>query len=485
MTAWNPGQPRPSSPSCLGSLIRLLLVGLLFGGIGYALRPTIDGWYRQITADGGTAEPTSSAGGGAGDEEPTPTPANISTVDVLAGSTRWMADINNDEISEVLGLSYGSDEFSLVAIDGASGRALWLAPLGERESYYLVEAGAYIVAIHDQRVRTYRSGDGAFAWTAQLPDKIATNYPDPVAFVLADAVVLQSSDNVLTSLSLATGAQNWQVTLKDRYATDLTRLGDSICTDPDYVDGDAIQITCYSLKTGQPAQTYPVVAESSSYARWWPDPTSAEYFYLAEYSYDQEDRIALQRIKAADGSVQWTQPLEGFDRVDDIELRASDNHLAVAANDRLAILTDGGAPVSVQQDETRLYPIGFDGGKLYLLTIKQRGTNTFAVQQVDVASGAVDWKTDPLGESGSEMPGMAVMPGQGALIGWQDSDTSEIIHVRLIGGDGASAWAYDRTLRSGYVPKLTRSANRALVTISNKVVMLDARSGAVQWEIGD
>jgi outer membrane protein assembly factor BamB len=482
MTAWNSGQPRPSSPSCLGALIRLLLIGLLFGGIGYAMRPTIDGWYRQITAGGGTAEPTRSAGGG---EEPTQAPAKISTVDVLAGSTRWMADINNDEISEVLGLSYGSDEFSLVAIDGASGQALWVAPLGERESYYMVEAGEYIVAVHDQRVRTYRIGDGAFAWTAQLPDKIATHYPDPVAFVLADAVVLQSNDNVLTSLSLATGAQNWQVTLKDRYATDLARLGDSICTDPKNADDDTIKISCYSLKTGEPAQTYPVDTESSSYARWWPDPTSAEYFYLAEYSYDQEDRIALKRIKADDGSVQWTQPLEGFDHVDTIELRASDNHLALAADDRLAILTDGGAPVSVQQDETRLYPIGFDGGKLYLLAVKQRGTNTFAIQQVDVASGAVTWKTDPLGESSSDMPGMAVLPGQGLLIGWQDSENSESTHVRLIGGDGANAWTYDRTLRTGYVPKVSRSANRALVTVSNQVIMLDARSGTVQWEIGD
>jgi outer membrane protein assembly factor BamB len=485
MTAWNTGQPRPSSPSCLGSLIRLLLIGLLFGGIGYAMRPTIDGWYRQITAGGGTAAPTKSAGG-ADDPPPTAATAKISNVDVLAGSTRWMADINNDEISEVLGLSYGSEEFSLVALDGANGQPLWAAPLGDRESHYLVEAGDYILAIHDQRVRAFQIGDGAFAWTAQLPDKIAVDHPIPVAFALPDAVVLQSNDNALTSLSLQTGAENWQVTLKDRYATDLARLGDNVCTDPQYAEGDAIEIACYSLKTGEQAQTYPVVADSSSYARWWPDPTSADYFYLAEYSYDEEDRIALQRIKAADGSVQWTQPLAGFDRVDDIELRASDNLLAVAANDRLAILTDGGAPVIVQQDETRLYPIGFDGGKLYLLAIKLRGTNTFAVQQVDAVSGAVAWKTDPLGEnSGSDWPGMAVAPGQGVLIGWQDNENSEATHVRLIGGDGSSAWTYDRTLLIGYVPKISRSANRALVTISDEVVMLDTRSGAVQWEIGD
>jgi hypothetical protein len=484
MTAWNSGQPSPAGPSCLGSLTRLLLIGLLFGGIGYAMRPTIDGWYRQITAGAGSAEPTKSTGGGA-DEEPTPAAAKISNVDVIAGSTRWMADINNDEISEVLGLSYGSDEFSLVAIDGASGQAIWAAPLGNRESHYLVEAGDYILAIHDQRVRAFQIGDGAFTWTAQLPDKIAVDHPIPVTFALPDAVVLQSSDNVLTSLSLKTGAENWQATLKDRYATDLARLGDNVCTDPQYAENDAIEIVCYSLKTGEQAQTYPVVAASSSYARWWPDPTSAEYFYLAEYSYDQEERIAFQRIKAADGSVQWSQPLEGFERVDDIELRASDKHLVLAAYDRLVILTDGGAPVSVQQDETRLYPIGLDGDKLYLLAFKLRGTSTFAVQQVDVASGAVTWKTDPLGESSSEMPGIEVAPGQGVLVGWQDSQNSEIIHVRLIGGDGTSAWTYDRTLSSGYMPKIARSANRALVTVSDEVVMLDARSGAVQWEIGD
>lgn len=485
MTAWNTGQPQPASPSCLGSLLRLLLVGLLFGGIGYAMRPTIDGWYRSITAADEAADPTMSAGGDSSDE-PTRAPAPISNVDVLAGSARLMADITGDELAEVLGLSYGSSEYSLVALDGADGRAIWAAPLGDNSVYYLVEAGDYILAIRDQQVRAFQSRDGAFAWTAQLPDKIAVDYPDPAAFVLGADVVLQSSDNALTSLKLQNGAENWQVTLKERYATDLTRLGDNACTDPSYGEGGNYRIECFSLKTGETVMTYPLPAESPFYVHWWPDPASAEHFYLVQYTYDQQDRVDLQRIKAADGSVEWTQRLEGFDRVNDMELLASGNRLALADEDRVAILTDGGAPVSVQQDETRLHPIGFDGDTLYLLAYKLRGTTTFAVQQVDAATGEITWKTDPLGEQqSSDSPGLAVVPGQGVLVGWQDNENSETTHVRLIAGDGSSAWTYDRTLFIGDVPEISRSGNRALVTISDEIVMLDSRSGAVQWEIGD
>lgn len=481
MTAWNTGQPQPASPSCMGSLLRLMLIGLLFGGLGYAMRPTIDGWYRSLTADGSSdsaaADPTRSAGG-------EPTRAPVANVDMQARSLRLIADISGDELSEVVGLSWGSSEYSLAALDGASGRAIWVAPLGDTDSYYLVEAGEHILAIYDQRVRAFQVRDGAFAWSAQLPDKIATNYPDPVVFAQGEDVVLQSSDNVLTSLKLQNGAENWQVTLKDRYATELTRLGDNICTEPTFADGGNYQIECFSLKTGETARTYPLDGESFSF-RWWPDPTSAEHFYLAHYSYDQGDRVDVQRVRAADGSVEWTQQLAEFDGVNNIQLVVSGNRVAVAEDDRVAIISDGGAPVSVQQDETRLQPIGFDGDKLYLLAFKLRGTTTFAVQQVDAGSGEVTWKTDPIGEQKSEGPGLAVVPGQGVMIGWQDSQTSELTHVRLIAGDGSTAWTYDRTLFIGYVPTIVRSANRALVTISDEMVMLDTRTGAVQWEIGD
>ena len=122
--------------------------------------------------------------------------------------------------------------------------------------------------------------------------------------------------------------------------------------------------------------------------------------------------------------------------------------------------------------------------------MKQRGTNTFTIQQVDVTTGEVRWRSEPLGEVNVSLverdgPGLAIIPNQGVLVGWQDGENSETARVQLFNAsDGKVGWELNQTLLIGHVPQIERANNRALITVSDVVIVADVRTGAVQWRIG-
>ena len=486
---WN-SRPTTAQPrsSCGGSLLRIFVLALVFGSAGYFARPTIERGLAQLNGGSSTDDRAPMIAGNPPISILDPQ-TNVK-LSLVSDSARWMPDITGDELADVLAQSYNDGRYSLVALDGEAGTLVWAAELGNEPTSYVVPGATMTLVVREREVRAFQTADGAFGWVATLPDKITVRYPDPVIFVLADTAVIQSNDNVLTGFALQTGAQTWQTTLKEQYAQNLTRLADMACTDESYTAERALVMECYDLQTGAPGQTYELAPSSSDDVKWWPDPTSAEYFYRSRKVYDQP--LEILRVKVADGSSVWTQTLPApFERLDDFTFRASTTQVALAANDQIAILRDGGTPVLVTQAENRLFPIGFDDDSLYILAVKLRGSSTFTIQQVDSASGAIRWRSEPLGEVNVSIverdgPGLAIIPKQGVIVGWRDSETTTAIHTQFFSvTDGSIAWELDQNLFIGYVPQIARANNRVLVTVRNVLIVVDARTGAVQWRIDE
>jgi outer membrane protein assembly factor BamB len=461
-----------------GPLIITLLVFLLIGGGFYyafqKVRTTID---RAIPAGlDATIESIGSID----------TAPSGATVRLVSSEPSWIGDVNGDELAEILGSGYVDNEFSIVALDGATGKLLWSTPVTDT-SIKLRYFNDVVITAREREIRAYNPSTGASMWAVTLPDKVQL-YPFR-AYAIDDALVVQSADNALTSVNRQTGAQNWQVTLRERDAQDFQRLADMLCDSerPENVDA----IYCYDLKTGAPVRNYALGEDAFTGPLWWSDDQPPEPgFYRLRHD---RETITFERVKAADGEPQWSQPLpKGFNRnsASDYTLVSQGGQLAIGSEDfQVAIITAGGAPVIVEQHEKALYPLGFDGSTLYLAAIKQRGTPTLTVQTIDTGSGAVLNTSPEIGNTSNsldtDVPRWAVVPGQGLLVASQDIENDDIVGVQMIAADGAVRWSYSKTMFIGALPEISLNGNRVLVSTSDFMTLLDARDGKVLWEIAN
>ncbi len=473
----NPMQPPFRRPSLKGPLIVVLVIFLGIGGaVFYALQRVGDSIELAVPAL--LVQETSVAGSGLAAD---PAPADPA-VRLVSGEARWIADVNGDERAEILGEGYVGPAYSILVLDGATGALIWSAPTVD-PTIKLGYFGDLILTAREREIRAYAPADGAFLWAATLPDKLQI-YPFR-AYAIDAAVVVQSADNALTSINRQTGAQNWQVTLRERNAQDFQRLTDLLCDSEQPEDTEAIY--CYDLKTGAPVRSYPLGAGPFDRAVWWADdqPQNPSLYRLLE----SQAQPTFERVNA-DGSVQWAQPLpEVFNRSSaaDFTLVSGDGVMALGTADQVAVINMGGPPVIVQQDERELYAIGFDGPILYLAAVKQRGTPTLTFQAIDSSTGAVLNTSPEVGNSSSSLdsdaPRWAILPGQGLLAGSQALDDDDTIVLQLFAADGTVTWTYSKPMFIGSLPTIHLDGNRVLFSTSDFTTVLDARTGAVLWEI--
>ncbi len=477
---YSPGNQMPPfrRPSLKGPLILVLLIFLGIGGVVfYAFQRVSDAIDQALPAG---LEATVVAVSSAGIDSIQPVDA---LVRLVSGEARWIADVNGDERAEILGEGYVGTVYSILVLDGATGALIWSAPTAD-PTIKLGYFGDLVLTAREREVRAYAPADGAFLWAATLPDKVQI-YPFR-AYAIDDAVVVQSADNALTSINRQTGAQNWQVTLRERNAQDFQRLTDLLCDREQPENTETIY--CYDLKTGAPVRSYPLGAGPFDRAVWWADdqPQNPGLYRLLE----SQEQPTFERVSAADGAVQWSQPLpEVFNRSSaaDFTLVSGDGLLALGTADQVAVISMGGPPVIVQQNERELYAIGFDGPILYLAAIKQRGTPTLTFQAIDASSGAVLNTSPEVGNSSSsldpDVPRWAILPGQGLLVGSQSLDDDDTIVLQLFAADGTVRWTYSKSMFIGSLPTIHLDGNRVLFSTSDFTTVLDARTGTVLWEI--
>ncbi|MBA3471272.1 MAG: PQQ-binding-like beta-propeller repeat protein [Herpetosiphonaceae bacterium] len=476
---YQPGNQMPPyrRPSMKGPLLVMLFVFALIGGAFFFVFRQVRTVIDQALPAG--LEATIVAGSG----EIASIPPLDAPVRLVGDQGIWVADIDGDELPEILGQGYVANAYGILLLDGASGKLLWNVPLSDT-SIKLGYFSDVVITARERELRAYAIDDGRALWTATLPDKVQI-YPFR-AYAIDDALVVQSADNALTSFNRQTGAQNWQVTLREPYAQDFQRLADTIC-DSERPEDNPEAIYCYDLRTGEPARTYELGIEQFDRALWWADdqPQNPGLYRLRPSG----DALTLERL-GVDGAAQWAQPLpEEFERssASDFTLVSQGDQLAIGTEDRVAVISAGGPPVIVQQTERALYPIGFDGPNLYLAAVKQRGTPTLLVQTIAAGTGEILHMSPEIANSDSSLdmaePRWAVLPGQGLLVGAQDIEDDDKVLVQLVGGDSTIAWRYTQTMFIGRQPAIRLSGNRLLFSTSDLVAVLDARTGQVLWQI--
>jgi len=403
---------------------------------------------------------------------------------VLYSSTQLAYDRNGDERNELLVQLSNNSQYSMALLDGADGKPIWQTELGS-ESYELIALDQYVAVIKERDFRLFNSQDGTFGWQTRLTDRLQSS--PPMLFIADDLLVIQTYDNILTAYELKTGSQRWQKPLEASYASDLVRLGDELCGTER--DAESLEfVVCYALKTGEQRQAIQLNNDWTEQVEWIADPLSNDGILRLQ---SDPEPITLSAI-GLDQQQRWSVELdEAFYysfRGSEQRFANSSDHIAIGAEQHIAIITAERKVVMYSLTDYALTPLGFDNDVLYVSAVKQRGTNTVSILAINAQTAELIWRLDDLGEShewsGSGKIQGVVVPGEGMIFGWLDPEIDDLVRVQLLKRqDGTVGWSFQQQMFIGQVPVLTRTGNALLIQTSDGLTMTNLRTGESLWTL--
>jgi outer membrane protein assembly factor BamB len=184
----------------------------------------------------------------------------LARVEVATGRELWRvratSGLSSSAGSDGTIIAIGADKGGLLTYD-MNGKPLWTAQVSsEVLSAPLVSQGVVVVRSIDNRIVAFDAATGAQKWTVQRVAPVLTLRNAPGMVVTGKDVLIAQPGGKLLSITLATGAQRWEVAVgESRGATELDRVTD-IGGNPVLFEGDVCAVTfqgrvgCFDAATG-------------------------------------------------------------------------------------------------------------------------------------------------------------------------------------------------------------------------------------------
>ncbi|HVM73048.1 MAG TPA: PQQ-binding-like beta-propeller repeat protein [Anaerolineales bacterium] len=301
-----------------------------------------------------------------------------------------------------------ADSRSVGLVDLGTGKMVWEAAkvAGSKPANALIAGTDMIYAANSSDLLAYHKSDGSLAWQASMPDRI--NYDAGSIQVAAGRVITNNADQSIQAYDAETGKQVWSRRMNGNDRT-LRLMGNSLVV-LDTDSNNDYGLIFLDPATGTQQSAISPTCNSNGYTSNIDLETTLLYDQAGNSLYLIYDSSygCVQRLDLSSGKIAWEADSKNSFSADSTGFQPlmTDSTLYFRnQNDLMAVdKSSGNMKVLISNPDFDFIPLAVAGDKLILRARKTRGSETYQVWGVDIASGSPAWQINMQNSSPIDPP---------------------------------------------------------------------------------